>query len=127
MPAPGQDDIGLDRRSQLREIPSGEVGTSRTIHMLPRLRMDRSNCSLVSNPRQLQSLANDLRLGEIDERCVDLNHRFPLHSGFGCKVCESLEGVDELWTTIRVSAVVQSIDANENVAAFENLCPSQGE
>ncbi len=66
---------------------------------------------------QLQAEANDLRLGERDERSVNFELLAAFDSGFGGQVGHFLEGGDEFRTAIGIAGVVERIHADEDVAA----------
>src|SRR5437764_39122 len=76
---------------------------------------------------QFDSLPNDLRLGQSDERRVDLEVLTAFDSGLGCEVGHPCERFYELRTAVGISAVIEGVHPYENVAASENFGPSQSE
>ncbi len=64
---------------------------------------------------QFNSAGDDLRLGESNERRVNLELLAALDTGFGGKVRHLLEGRDEFGTAIWISGIVQRVDAKEEV------------
>lgn len=60
------------------------------------------------------SLLNDLGLGEVDERGVDVEAS-ALDAGPGGDVGERLEGLDEDGATVGITAVIDGIDADVDV------------
>ena len=59
-------------------------------------------------------------LESFDERCVDLEPLKTLDAGLGCEIGHCFKGVDELRAAVGVSAVVQRVHADEDIAR----CPS---
>src|SRR4051812_40964527 len=70
---------------------------------------------------------NDLRLRAIDEWRLDAEGIPPL-DGTSCgEIGHPLIRRDVLWTTIRISRVIERIDAYENVPRFQHFGPREGE
>src|SRR5262245_53796211 len=65
---------------------------------------------------------DDLRLAEMQQRCMD-RQLPPLHSGLGGERGHSLVRLDVFRTAIRIARVVERINTQENVAAFDHLGP----
>ena len=76
---------------------------------------------------ELQAALDDLRLGQLDQRSVDLQLLPALDPGLGRQVGHLLVGADVLGPAVRVAAVVQGVDADEDVAGLQHLGPGQRE
>ena len=50
---------------------------------------------------------------------MDFQMLEPFNAGFRSQVCETFKGLDELGTTVRISAVVERVHADENVARIQ--------
>src|SRR5260221_7876730 len=68
---------------------------------------------------------NDLRLGELDQRSVDLQMLTAFHARLGGKVGHSLVGGDEFRTTVGISAVVQGVHADKDILGPQRLGPAE--
>ena len=73
-----------------------------------------------------RALADDLGLGQGDERCVN-TAGIAFDTGPGRERRQPPEGLDELRTAVGVSAGVENIDADEYIARTEHLDPRQRE
>ena len=49
----------------------------------------------------------------------------PLHSGFGGQICHLFKGSDKFRPTIRVSAVVERVNTDENICRAQRLGPGE--
>jgi len=70
--------------------------------------------------------ADDFGLGEIDERGVDFDLA-SLYPHLGPKVREPFEGSHEGWPAVGIARVVDSVDADEQMARGKRLRPRGGE
>src|SRR5688572_2484624 len=70
---------------------------------------------------------NDLTFREIDERRANRDRRRTLDARTCAEVRHVLIGADVLRPAVRVPAVVQGVDADEDVACLEDFCPCQRE
>ena len=73
---------------------------------------------------ELGASTDDLRLREVDQRCVD-RESSTFDRGAGREVGGRLEGLDELGTAIGVAAVVERVDADEHIARAPHLGDGQ--
>ena len=73
---------------------------------------------------QRETSFDNLPLCQIDERGVDAE-AVSFDSSFGGEVGELLERLDVFRATIRISAVIDGVDADENVIGFQHLGVSQ--
>src|SRR6185437_5137921 len=71
--------------------------------------------------------ANDLCFGKGDQRRVDLRSESSFDAAFGRKIGHGFEGVDELRSAIRVTGIIESVHADEDVGGAEDLSGCQGE
>ncbi len=71
---------------------------------------------------ELHAAADDLRLGEVNERRVDREAA----GEFRAQIGRAFEGFNELRSAVRVAAVVDRVDADEDVGRIENFSPGQG-
>ena len=76
---------------------------------------------------QLQSFLDDFCFAQFDQWSVDFHLVLPFHSGFGGKVSKYLKRGDELGSAIGITAVVDSVDSDKNIAGFFYLGVSQTE
>ena len=76
---------------------------------------------------KLQSLADDLGLGQRNQRRMNRQGLPTLHAGLGREIGHPLKGRDELRPAVRVAAIVQRIHSDEDVARSQNLCPGKRE
>jgi hypothetical protein len=70
--------------------------------------------------------ANDLRLGQVDEWCLNDETR-SLDAAARCQVRHSLVGLDVFGPAIGIAGIVERIDANEDAARAEHFGPRQCE
>src|SRR5664279_3248178 len=73
---------------------------------------------------ELERFANNLRLRHLDQWCVNLEMR-AFQAGFGGKVRELFKCGNELGPAIGIAAVIERINANENVEGADDFRPSQ--
>ena len=89
-------------------------------------------CGIVTGGRQavidaeFEAFGDDVGLGEIDEGSVNGEFLFSGDGGFCGEVGHGLVGADVLRTTIRIPAVIESIDADEDIPSIQHLGPSEG-
>ena len=76
---------------------------------------------------QFQTFLNDLHLAQLDQWGVDFYPVFSFHSGFGGEVGESFKRGDELGSAIGVTAIINGIDPDKNIAGFFHFRVSQAE
>src|SRR5207302_1125340 len=72
---------------------------------------------------EFQPLPDDVSFCELHKRRVNLEPLGAFYAGPGRQVCHALEGFNELWTAIRVAAVVERIDSDEDVGGAQHLSP----
>ena len=72
-----------------------------------------------------QSCANDVGLGHGGQGSMDGEMLLSLHGCLGGEIGQALERCDELWAAIRVAAVVQCVDTDEDVLRANHLGKSQ--
>jgi hypothetical protein len=63
----------------------------------------------------------------MDERGVDCDGTRALDAHAGCQVGDSLKRFDEFRSAIRVAALVDCIDTDEDVVGTQDLGPHQGD
>src|SRR5262249_42832967 len=73
---------------------------------------------------ELHATANDLGLGQADQWCVDMQP-LPFDRSLGGEIGHPLIRGDVLGAAVWISAVIESIDPQENVVSSEYLGPSQ--
>ena len=73
---------------------------------------------------QLQAAADDLGLGEIDQRRMDAE-RAAFHSGPRTKRGDLLERPDELGPAIGIAGIVERVDADHEITCAEDLGPGE--
>ena len=56
---------------------------------------------------------------------MDFQIQTAFNTGLGSQICQPLERFDEFRPAVWLSAVVQCVDADEDVAGAEDLGPSQ--
>ena len=52
-------------------------------------------------------------------------HLPALHSGAGRQISHFFKCVDELWSAIRITRIIHSINAKEDMPGTKHFCPSQ--
>jgi hypothetical protein len=73
---------------------------------------------------QFDPPSNNLGFRHIDERRPYTDLGLALHTRLRPQVGHGLEGTDELGTAIRIAAVIESVDADEDIVGSQNLRPS---
>src|SRR3990170_7747684 len=76
---------------------------------------------------QFYSAADDLRLGELDERRMDAESARSLDACFSRQLAQLFKGRDELWPTIGIARVIERVDSDKDVAGAQHLGISQGQ
>jgi hypothetical protein len=75
---------------------------------------------------QGQSRGNDLGLGQVQKRRVDADRLLSLDTYTGGQVREVLKGIQKCRAAVRVSAVVEGVDAQKDVRSFQYLSVPKG-
>src|SRR6516225_3847017 len=115
--------IGDARRSKARAPQAAGVAAAARPALGIRLIARYGLAVIDAEPRARE---DDLGLGPADERCVDAAGS-AFDTGPGCERGQPPERFDELWTTVRVAAGVDDIDADKHIARTEHLHPGQRE
>src|SRR4029077_16722497 len=76
---------------------------------------------------QIQSLSDDLRLREFDERSVNMKALPSFHPGLRGQSCHSLVRLNVLGSAIGITAEVDSINSDEQIVRTQYLGPSEPE
>jgi len=68
---------------------------------------------------------DDLLFVQVEQRGVDSESARPFHSRLGGQVGQALEGSEKLRTTIRISRIIDAIDAREQVERPQRFRPAE--
>ena len=75
---------------------------------------------------KFQTDPNDIGFRPLNERGMD-GYLFALHGSFGSQIGHGLKSIYELGTAVWVAAVVERVDADEDVVCSQDFGPRQGE
>lgn len=74
---------------------------------------------------EFQPSADDLSFGQLDQGRMDGDGQAPFDGSLGRQIGHGLKGLDVFGAAIGIAAVVDGIDANEQVARIESFGPGQ--
>src|SRR6187200_962678 len=103
-----------------KALESKLAGIASTAGRTIRGRVITADCNAVIQS-QRQTPLDDFTLGELDQRCVDGNAASFLHARPGRQISHALEGLEVFRPAVGISAIVERVGSDEDVAGAHHL------